>query len=168
MECKDFKNRISGIPLSGLSGPLPDDLQEHMKVCPECAEEVKQYTGLGSLLNDVTSPEQGDDFWNGYLTAVMERTVQSGKETKWTHFPVFSRKFIIPVFAVAAMMLIFIISDNMNTVEDEEIYSSTLEFILEEHDQVSSQYMFNEASVYLADEILPENLGETRSREIKN
>ncbi|MCP4726496.1 MAG: hypothetical protein GY863_15735 [bacterium] len=144
-------------------------MQEHVKLCPVCAEELQNILGLGSMLDEMKAPEKGEEFWNGYLSTVMERTVKAEKQKQWSHFPVFSKKFIIPVFAVAALMLVFLVSDTFfNSVNDEEIYSSSLDFILEEHDQESSQYLFNQSSVYLAEEILPENWGDSGSMEKKN
>ncbi|MFC1492484.1 hypothetical protein ACFL6O_00875 [candidate division KSB1 bacterium] len=169
MNCKQFQNKISEISLSDLRDSLPEDIRDHIKTCPVCADELQNSIGLGSILDEMKAPEKGEEFWDGYLSTVMERTVRAEKKTQWSHFPVFGKKFVIPVFAVAAIMLVFLISDTFfNNVNDEEIYSSTLDFILEEHDLESSQYMFNQSSVYLADEIIPENWGDSRSKDQKN
>ncbi len=172
MNCEKFKILISELPLTSLWESLPEDIKDHAGSCLVCGEELKSMLELGNSLNGLKAPDKGEEFWDDYLGTVMDRTVHSKNTTKWSLFPVFSRRFIIPVFAVASMLVVFLISDTIFNgsieIDQDELYSTSLDFILEEHDQESSQYMFNQSSVYLADEILPDNWGNTGRKDIKN
>ncbi|MFC1555026.1 hypothetical protein ACFL7D_10350 [candidate division KSB1 bacterium] len=156
MECKDFKDFIGETNLSGLTDP-PDELKQHLRKCGSCSKEYQEARGLGDLLASVKTPDIKDEYWNGYLGGVMSKI----KNTKpGSTLADFYKTLLIPAAAALLLFGVYFSDTYMPLVDEmiygDESYTSSLDFIMNEHSEAMSKYLLNTDAIFLTETLFPD------------
>lgn len=91
MTCHDNKDLMMGYLDDELTDEQQDQFAEHLKGCPECADELEQFRKLKAITDEVTLVEPEDRVWQDYWSGVYNR-IERG--IGWI------------IFSVAAILLI--------------------------------------------------------------
>ncbi|MFC1731607.1 hypothetical protein ACFL6I_14925 [candidate division KSB1 bacterium] len=157
MTCTIFENWLKKKSVSRIRGALPADMEKHLQECDTCRSAAREAEQLHIALRPACIPEQDDEFWENYLTTVLSRTRQDEKidsvqvAVKWSKRLFVSATSIALVLVAVMQYRSFFGPDS----GEEIVYSSTLDFMLEEHELTMSQYAFDMTSIYVVDEIVP-------------
>ena len=73
MTCHDWKDMMMGYLDNELDEDQKKRLDEHLKGCPECQDELEVFKSLKSITDDVTFAEPEDKLWQNYWSGVYNR-----------------------------------------------------------------------------------------------
>jgi len=91
MTCHDWKDMMMGYLDNELNDEQKRRFEEHLKGCPECTEELKEFRKLKAITDEVTLVEPEDKLWNDYWGGIYNRIERS---IGWI------------IFSIAAILLI--------------------------------------------------------------
>ena len=91
MTCHDWKDMMMGYLDNELNDEQKRRFEEHLKGCPECTEELKEFRKLKAITDEVTLVEPEDKLWQDYWGGIYNRIERS---LGWI------------IFSIAAMLLI--------------------------------------------------------------
>lgn len=167
MKCTLLKTWLADQELAGKKNPLPDNLRAHLQKCQICGREEQEAKNLESLLGQIRTPDHDEKFWGSYLTATMEKA-RSAKPA--SPLMVWSRRLAIPAAAFVVLLIaLSLFNPKSGLIPDEsQAYSTTLDFVLEEHELIMSEHMFDPTSIYAMEEIIFEEFNDNPSQNIKN
>ncbi len=168
MNCKIFEEWLEKSAGSLKESFPPEEILEHLSGCESCMKTASDYDKLGAMLKKAAAPDPGEKFWDEYLTTVMD-SVRDNKAAGAAAAPLFwVKRALIP--AISFMVILFAVFQYgdfyQEEAEEDYIYSMTLDFILEEHDMIMAEDIFDPTFVYAVEEIRPEDL--ESSQVIKN
>ncbi|NVM04801.1 MAG: zf-HC2 domain-containing protein [Candidatus Helarchaeota archaeon] len=151
MKCKEVRKYFAEFLKGSISGEKKEKISAHIESCKSCREEFRQFLILTDVISKASTPESDKHFWERYLREIEDRLSalpekEKGKIVKKIELPSFLRK---PAYAVAAALIltIGIITYQKWFSKEESIYihSNSLEFFLEEFDNVVSENIFIES-----------------------
>ena len=90
MTCHDYKDIMMGYLDNELSNEQRRQFEEHLTGCSECKAELKEFSKLKAITDEVTLVEPEDKIWQDYWSGVYNRIERS---VGWI------------VFSVAAILL---------------------------------------------------------------
>jgi len=90
MTCHDYKDLMMGYLDNELSNEQRRQFEEHLTGCSECKAELKEFSKLKAITDEVTLVEPEDKIWQDYWSGVYNRIERS---VGWI------------VFSVAAILL---------------------------------------------------------------
>lgn len=143
MDCSKFKNRLRQAGSDQSTG-LPEDLRRHADECEACGRILSEEAALSDLLSGSKLACPVEENWDGYLNTVMERT----RAEKTSGTAVWLKRMLVPVISAAAVLYLLVQTDDFRDAELDLAYTSTLDFVMEEHDLIAADNMFSPASVY--------------------
>ena len=73
MTCHDFKDMMMGYLDNELDEQQKKQFEEHVKGCPECTKELKDFQDLKAITDEVTFIEPEDKLWQDYWGGVYNR-----------------------------------------------------------------------------------------------
>ncbi|MBN1804049.1 MAG: zf-HC2 domain-containing protein [Sedimentisphaerales bacterium] len=73
MTCHDYKDLLMGYLDNELSNEQKRQFEEHLSVCSECKEELKEFQKLKAITDQVTLVEPEDRIWQDYWSGVYNR-----------------------------------------------------------------------------------------------
>jgi predicted anti-sigma-YlaC factor YlaD len=73
MTCENYKNLLMGYLDEELSEAEKNRLEEHLKQCSSCTEELKEFRKLKQITDEVTLAEPEDKIWRAYWSNVYNR-----------------------------------------------------------------------------------------------
>ena len=73
MSCQDYKNLMMGYLDDELSAEQKKMLEEHLAVCSQCSQELKDFERLKDITDGVTLAEPEDRIWQQYWDNVYNR-----------------------------------------------------------------------------------------------
>ena len=91
MTCHEWKDMMMGYLDNELNDEQKRRFEEHLKGCPECTEELKEFRKLKAITDEVTLVEPEDKLWQDYWGGIYNRIERS---LGWI------------IFSIAAMLLI--------------------------------------------------------------
>ena len=91
MTCHDWKDMMMGYLDNELNDEQRSRFEEHLKGCPECNEELKEFRKLKAITDEVILVEPEDKLWQDYWGSVYNRI---------------ERSFGWIIFSIAAILLI--------------------------------------------------------------
>jgi len=77
MTCHDYKDLMMGYLDNELSDEQKRRFEEHLAVCHECADELKEFRRLKAITDEVTLVEPEDRIWQQYWDSVYNRIERS-------------------------------------------------------------------------------------------
>jgi hypothetical protein len=100
--------------LTGPARELPNEFQEHLEACGDCADEVSLYRKHSHLLRSLHSDVEPSA---GFYARVMDRIEQQGVNSIWSILlqPAFGRRL-----AVASAALVLLLGTYLVTTERSE------------------------------------------------
>ena len=111
MTCHEWKDMMMGYLDNELNDEQKRRFEEHLKGCPECTEELKEFRKLKAITDEVTLVEPEDKLWQDYWGGIYNR-IERG--LGWI------------IFSIAAILLI--IYGGFRAIE-EILKDPTVEFI---------------------------------------
>jgi len=161
MTCTNFQQWLCERNASEVLNTIPEEFRRHILQCNECKKELEKAKKLHALLQSARAPDPGENFWEEYLTTVAARVRKKQEEVETTVIPLWTKRLLIPAAAAVILFIGVFVADRYYLLDrfiyTDEAYSSTLDFILEEHEQISSQYMFDPTPLYAMEEVIAEN-----------
>jgi len=156
MKCNIFEEWLRSTASLRFEGLLPDELQRHIESCETCRAASEEARILGDLMGEVKEPGQSDEFWNDYLAQVMDRTRNEEPARGITAVYTWTKRLIGPAAAFALIAIVLLQYNPFSSGNDavEEMYTTTLDFVLEEHDMIVAQNIFDPTPVYTIEEFL--------------
>ena len=172
MTCKKFQQWLCERTSKEALDAIPEEFRRHAAQCNECKTELHAAKKLHELLKSAHVPDPGDAFWEEYLTTVVTRVREKREEAESPALTLLTKRLLIPIAAGLILFAGLFTADQYFYIMDrikygDEIYSSSFDFIEEEHDRVSSQYLLDQTPVYAVEEILAGNWIDT-GKDIKN
>jgi len=73
MTCENYKELLMGYLDEELSVEEKNHLEEHLKECPTCTAELKEFRKLKQITDEVTLVEPEDKIWRAYWSNVYNR-----------------------------------------------------------------------------------------------
>ncbi len=73
MTCHDWKDMMMGYLDNELDDEQKRRFEEHLKGCPECAGELKEFQKLKAITDEVTLVEPEDKIWHEYWSSIYNR-----------------------------------------------------------------------------------------------
>lgn len=73
MTCEDYKELLMGYLDEELSNEEKKRLEEHLKDCAACTEELKEFRKLKQITDEVALVEPEDKIWQAYWSNVYNR-----------------------------------------------------------------------------------------------
>ncbi len=107
---------------------------------------------LDELLSSARTQKRGDQFWDEYLTGVMGSVREESSRSLFST-PMLRRLLVPAVIAVIAVFTVMKSGLFTNGDAGESMYTTTIDFVIEEHDYVVSQNMFDPTPFYAVEEI---------------
>lgn len=151
MKCKEVRKYFTGFLKEEISSEKKGEISAHIESCELCREEFRQFLILTDVISKASTPEKDELYWESYLKEIEDGlNVVSEKEKVKTvrkiELPLFLRK---PAYAVAAVVILAvgIIAYQKWITEEKNVdaYSNSLEFFLEEFDNVIAENIFIES-----------------------
>ena len=73
MTCHDWKDMMMGYLDNELDDEQKQRFEEHLKGCPECSQELKEFKNLKAITDEVTLVEPEDRLWADYWSGIYNR-----------------------------------------------------------------------------------------------
>ncbi len=73
MACDDYKDWLMGYLDDELDEQQNRRLEEHLKTCDDCADELEQFRKLKAITDEVALVEPEDRIWQDYWSSVYNR-----------------------------------------------------------------------------------------------
>ncbi len=127
MTCSEIQPYLDDYLADRLGDDFRADLEEHLKNCNRCREELEQLKILTGVLTIEKVPDPGEKYWDSVETHILSRTVDKPNPTveKTSLRPVISiMKYAV---SLAAVFLIFAITIVMSVPESETILGTETE-----------------------------------------
>lgn len=162
MKCNEFEHWLTEQNSSEKLDAIPEAFREHLHRCNVCANVLHETRNYFKTLRSASAPEPGDAFWEDYLSGVSSKLKERKKPSVGSPGSAWIRRLVLPVAAAAILVTGVFVTDSYYPFLEfgfygEDEYSSTLDFIWEEHEQALSEHMFDLTLLYAVDEIIPEN-----------
>lgn len=159
MKCKNVKEWFGN---ESSYSNIPNGLIEHLNGCDGCFRIFKDDLSVILELKKLNIPSKEDAFWNDFLRETIAKAISSNDQSSTVEvlnsFGSRFRNYVaLPVVAAAMLLIMLYSSDQSIDLDDEDIYSSSIDFIFEEHSQASEEYMLNSSSIYAVDEVIPDD-----------
>jgi hypothetical protein len=147
MNCKKVRKYFTEFLKGDIAGNEREMISKHIESCNSCRDELREFLNLNSILSKVKTPKKEELFWENYLEEVkVKLNLLPQKKEKWAinkiELPIFLRR---PVYAVAVLFILaigIIAYQKWSPQKSEFAYSNSLEFFLEEYDNVASENIF--------------------------
>lgn len=160
MNCKRVKKNLSEFLSDNIDKQVKRNIDEHIRQCESCKEELENVKRLDVLISQVKTPEQDKQFWESYPEEIIEKiNMLPQKEIKRRkrrfEFPLLVRRPAYAVAFVVVLMIGFLSYQEWLSV-DEQIaanYSNSLEFFIEEYDALVTENIYSE-SISIEEDIL--------------
>lgn len=149
MKCREVRKYFTEFLRKDISSEKKEKISTHIESCKSCREESRQFLILTDVISEANTPESDELFWERYLGDIEDRLnalpeKEKEKIARKIELPSFLRK---PAYAVAAVLILAvgIIAYQKWFYKEENIYSNSLEFFIEEFDNVVSENIFIES-----------------------
>ena len=151
MKCKAVRKYFTGFLKNDINSENKEKVSVHIERCEACKEEFGQFLILNNIISNAKTLERDELYWDSYIKEIEDRlNVLSKKEkvktAKKIEFPLFLRK---PAYAIAAVLILavgIISYQKWLTGENNiNVYSNSLDFFLEEFDNVVAENIFMES-----------------------
>ena len=151
MKCKEVRRYFTEFLKEDISGEKKEKISTHIESCELCREEFRQFLILTNVISEVSTQEKDELYWESYLKEIEDRLnvlpkKEKAKIVRKIELPLFLRK---PAYAVAAVLIlaIGIIAYQKWIIEEKNVnvYSNSLEFFLEEFDNIITENIFIES-----------------------
>lgn len=147
MNCKKVRKCFTEFLNSDIIGTEREMISKHLENCNSCKDELAEFLTLSNVLSKVKTPKKEELFWENYIEEVkVKLNLLSQKKEKWVikkiELPIFLRR---PVYAMAILFFLaigIIAYQKWSPLKNEIAYSNSLEFFLEEYDNVASNNIF--------------------------
>jgi hypothetical protein len=108
MTCHDWKDMMMSYLDNELDEEQKKRFEEHLKGCPECTKELKEFRNLKAITDEVTLVEPEDKLWADYWSGVYNR-IERGTG--------------LIIFSIAAIILIIFCGFKMieNIIENPNV-----------------------------------------------
>jgi len=151
MKCKEVRGYFTEFLKEDISGEKKKKISAHIESCELCREEFRQFLILTNVISEASTPYKDELFWESYLTEIEDRLnaipkKEKAKIVRKIELPLFLRR---PAYAVAAVLVLAIgIIGYQKWITEEkkvDVYSNSLEFFLEEFDNIIAENIFIES-----------------------
>jgi len=151
MKCKEVRRYFTEFLKEDISAEKKEKISAHIESCELCREEFRQFLILTNVISEANTPEKEGLYWESYLKEIEDRLnvlpkKEKAKIVRKIELPLFLRK---PAYAVAAVLIlaIGIIAYQKWIIEEKNVnvYSNSLEFFLEEFDNIITENIFIES-----------------------
>jgi hypothetical protein len=111
MKCKKCKEDIVLLLYGELADKDKSEVMEHIKGCPECAEEWESTKGVFALLDETKEDSAPEADWERCWGAIQTDTVERPKEERRQRREKERRFFMRPgwIYAAASVVVIFVL-----------------------------------------------------------
>lgn len=162
MKCDEFQQWVNQQNAADRLSDVPPGYRLHVEQCSECKNMLREAQKYYMIVQDAGTPEPGDAFWEDYLSTVAAKFRERRKAEESMVFPARIRRLTLSAAAVALLFAGVFLADRYypfldSLLNGNEAYSSSIDFIWEEHEQVLSHYMFDPTPLYALEEVIQEN-----------
>jgi hypothetical protein len=77
MKCQYVQERMIEYSEHGLNHKLTDQIEDHLRLCPQCAQELRTIKATLNLLHTGDIEDQSSTFWRTFTTDVMREVRKS-------------------------------------------------------------------------------------------